>query len=92
MNHDIKTKQLLVDLSNDKTIHKRKLFWLGVWRQYDEQMILWGPWWQNGGNGGNGGRGENCALINLSESGDAGVWADVPCSDTRYYYICERDQ
>merc|ERR1711990_152250 len=58
----------------------------GVWRQYDEQMILWGPrWWDT-----NGARGQNCAVVQLSEGASAGSWADAPCT-TAYHYICERD-
>merc|ERR1711990_310894 len=64
----------------------------GVWRQYDEQMILWSPWWENGGGGGNGGRGQNCALLNLDEGAYAGEWADNPCTSDVWHYICERDQ
>merc|ERR1712037_712842 len=60
----------------------------GVWRQYDEQMILWGPWFFDGSNGG---RGSNCALIDLSEDTNAGEWADDPCTKA-HRYICEREQ
>merc|ERR1712212_625967 len=60
----------------------------GVWRQYDEQMILWGPWFWDGKDGG---RGSNCAGIDLSEDKDAGEWDDAPCTDAKFY-ICERDQ
>jgi len=60
----------------------------GVWRQYDEQMILWSPWWLDGRNGG---RGSNCAVIELSEGVNAGDWGDDPCT-AAHRYICERDQ
>merc|ERR1712080_14548 len=60
----------------------------GVWRQYDGQMVLWSPWWQNGKNGG---RTENCAVIAFSEGTNAGDWEDAPCT-SGYRYICERDQ
>ena len=60
----------------------------GVWRQYDEQMILWSPWWTYGRDGGVG---ANCALIDLSEDTNAGDWEDDPCA-TAHRYICERDQ
>ena len=66
----------------------RKLFWQGVWRQYDGEMITWDPWFWDGADGG---RDANCAIITLSDDQHAGAWADEWCENP-FYYICERDQ
>ena len=34
----------------------------GVWRQYDEQLILWTPFWADGPSGGTS---ENCVGVNV---------------------------
>ena len=60
----------------------------GVWRQYDEQMILWGPYWADGDR--NGARGQNCGVVRLGEDASAGAWADAACPNA-FHYICERD-
>ena len=60
----------------------------GVWRQYDEQMILWSPFWSDGRPEA---REANCAVIGLSEDKNAGGWADSGCT-VAHPYICERDQ
>ena len=37
--------------------------WLpGVWRQYDEQLILWTPFWADGPSGGTS---ENCVGVTV---------------------------
>jgi hypothetical protein len=61
----------------------------GVWRQYDNQMILWSPWFWDGRNGG---RASNCAVVDLSEGDNAGEWGDAPCTHATkaHPYICER--
>merc|ERR1711872_979526 len=64
----------------------------GVWRQYDEKLISWTPWWRT--HAGNyaadpdGGKAQNCAGIYLTEDGFAGRWFDDPC-ESSYRYICE---
>ena len=66
---------------------KRETILQGVWRQYDEQMILWSPWWTYGRDGGTL---ANCAVIDLSEDTNAGDWEDDLCTSA-HRYICERD-
>ena len=34
----------------------------GVWRQYDEQLILWTPFWADGPSGGTS---ENCVGVTI---------------------------
>ena len=51
-------------------------------------MILWGPWFWDGADQG---KAANCAVIDLSEDGNAGKWATQPCT-TAHLFICERDQ
>merc|ERR1712018_937555 len=51
----------------------------GVWRQYDKQMIVWGPWVYR-----TGGRGENCFVIGLFEDVNAGDWGDDLCPKGHY--------
>ena len=66
----------------------KKTFLQGVWRQYDEQMILWGPWFWDGADGG---KANNCAIVDLGEDEHAGKWATQPRT-AAWFYICERDQ
>ena len=67
--------------------HKIFYFWQGVWRQYDEQMILWSPfWWARDEV-----RSGNCGIISLTMDKYAGLWSDRPCTSA-YHYICERGQ
>merc|ERR1712156_62560 len=60
----------------------------GVWRQYDEQLILWTPYWVDGPTGGTI---ENCVGVTFSMDALAGKWWDNTC-DTPHYYVCERDK
>merc|ERR1711970_460934 len=59
----------------------------GVYRQADGEPILWSPMWGSGDP--NGGTGSNCLLVRLLGDGNAGKWADDPCTTARRY-ICER--
>ena len=60
---------------------------LGVWRQFDENVLSWSPWWS--GDEPDGGRGQNCAEVALTEDQYAGKWASHVCS-TPLPFICER--
>jgi len=63
----------------------------GVWRQFDESILSWSPWWNMQANSyePDGGREQNCGLVGLSQDHHAGKWAADPCSKQRPY-ICER--
>ena len=60
----------------------------GVWRQYDEGLLSWTPWW--GHEQPLGGRDYNCGAVGLAEDVNAGKWATSPCSATLMHYICEK--
>ena len=60
---------------------------LGVWRQYDEKLLSWSPWWY--GEDQYGGTERNCGLVRLDGGISAGQWLPGPCTGA-VHYICER--
>ena len=60
----------------------------GVWRQYDEELLSWSPWWFD--EHPYGGTGWNCGRVGLREDHYAGQWASQACR-VAYHYICERN-
>ena len=57
----------------------------GVWRQYDERLLSWSPWW---GPGGKGGKAKNCGAVALMDNENAGEWYDDLCANPKRF-ICE---
>merc|ERR1712002_586838 len=49
----------------------------GVFRQADGNYIQWEPTWRSGHP--DGGRNENCVLVKMDMSDQAGNWEDWPC-------------
>merc|ERR1711962_41204 len=61
----------------------------GVWKQYDEKLMSWTPWWQSATDEPNGVREENCGAVNMTGGPYAGQWYSYFCSVAQHY-ICER--
>merc|ERR1712203_1339267 len=51
----------------------------GVWRQYDEELISWTPWWYREDT--YGGTGRNCGAVYLGETVYAGQWVSFACTE-----------
>merc|ERR1712071_609804 len=59
----------------------------GVYRHYDESLLLWQPNWYDLEPG--GGTGQNCLMVRLDATDRAGKWWDDICTTSRHY-ICQR--